>query len=136
MAPPPTIMAFLTGAVGMPSLRKNCWALSGVARKVTRSPLRSTKLPSGMVTVLPRSTAQTRMSHPMRAGMSRMGSPSSPWAWVRANLISCTRPPAKVSILEAPGKRSSREISVAAVISGLMMAEMPVCWRIKSSSWL
>ena len=47
-----------------------------------------------------------------------------------------TRPPAKVSILLAPGNRSRWEISLAAAISGLMMAEMPICFLIKSSSWL
>ena len=55
---------------------------------------------------------------------------------VSANLMSRTRPPAKVSILLAPGKRSRWEISFAAAISGLMMAEIPICFLIKSSSWL
>lgn len=69
-------------------------------------------------------------------GISRMATPSSPCSAVSANLISRTRPSAKVSILLAPGKRSRWEISFAAAISGLMMAEMPICFLMKSSSWL
>ena len=34
------------------------------------------------------------------------------------------------------GNGSRWEISLAAAISGLMMAEMPICFLIKSSSWL
>ena len=83
-----------------------------------------------------RSTAQTRMSLLSWVGISWMATPSSPCCSVRANLMSRTRPSAKVSILLAPGKRSRCEISFAAAISGLMMAEMAICFLIKSSSWL
>ena len=77
-----------------------------------------------------------RISLLSRVGISRMATPSSACASVRVNLISRTRPSAKVSILLAPGKRSRWEISRAAAISGLMMAEMPICFLMKSSSWL
>ena len=121
--PPPTNMAELTVLFSIPALRKKSAQSAWGAIKDILSPPLISKLPSGITTSSPRSTAQistllfNRLTTSITFIRSRMDS-----LGIR-NLRSSILPLANSSILMALGKRSSLAISLAAASSGLMARE-------------
>ena len=126
MRPPPMINTSRMRWVWRPSSLKNWLMPLGVPAMDTRSPARMRDAPLGINTSSPRSTVHSSMGRPWiledREARVRPAR-KSPSCTVKDT--SSTRPLAKESMLAAEGKRSSREISTAAVSSGFMSMVMP-----------
>ena len=116
-------MAVFTVLLTIPALRKKSADSAWGARKEILSPERISKLPSGIITSLPRSTAQISTLLCMRDTTSMIFILFRTDFSGMRNLSSSIRPLAKGSILMADGKRSRRAISRAAASSGLMASD-------------
>ena len=132
---PPTIITSRTFFCWMPRPRMSRARSPAEAVTDSRSPSSSWKLPSGIKTWLPRSTAHTSTFSLMTLCSSESRTPMRGLPGRRASSTISTRPLAKGVPLQKEGNCSSRKISRAVARSGFTIMFRPSS-SFSKNSWL
>ena len=125
MVPPPTIIVSFTSLLPQPTFLKKSLAFSVDATTLIISPLLSTKLPFGMITSSPLSTAHISISDFIFLPTSIRLLPANILSSSILYSKSSTLPLPNVSISIADGNLKSLAISVDAAYSGFIVIASP-----------